>query len=141
MILKKVMRMDMFAIPYKATVLRLSMIFRKHPAKLRQDIMRQHPVLPAKRSGTVSCGTMQIHRTGSSFKRRQTAGQQGRRHTGQYIPAAAPGKARVAGGIHACTAIRRSYNGAGTLEYHHDVPFFCILPGNFLTVGAELCHG
>ena len=84
---------------------------------------------------------MQIHRTGSSFKRRQTAGQQGRRHTGQYIPAAAPGKARVAGGIHACTAIRRSHNGAGTFEYNHDVPFFCILPGNFLTVGADLCHG
>ena len=84
---------------------------------------------------------MQVHRTGSSFKCRQTAGQQGRRHTGQYIPAAAPGKARVAGGIHACTAIRRSYNGAGTLEYHHNVPFFRILPGNFLTVGAELCHG
>ena len=60
----------------------LSLIFRKHPAKLRQDIMRQHPVLPAKRSSTVSCGTMQVHRTGSSFKRRQTAGQQGRCHTG-----------------------------------------------------------
>ena len=72
---------------------------------------------------------------------RQAAGQQGRRHTGQYIPAAAPGKARVAGGIHACTAIRRSYNGAGTLEYHHDVPFFCILLCNFLTVGADFCHG
>ena len=36
----------------------LSLIFRKHPAKLRQDIMRQHSVLPAKRSSTVSCGTM-----------------------------------------------------------------------------------
>ena len=81
---------------------------------------------------------MQIHRAGRSFVCRQAAGQQGRRHTGQHISAAAPGKAGVAGGIHACTAIRRSYNGVGTFEHHHSVPFFCILPGDFFPVGVDL---
>ena len=47
--------------------------------------MRQHSVLAKRSSGTVGSGTVQIHRAGRSFVCRQAAGQQGRRHTGQYI--------------------------------------------------------
>ena len=75
-----------------------------------------------------------------SFVCRQAAGQQGRRHTGQYISAAAPGKAWVSGRVCAHAAIRCSHHGTAALEYHHSVPFFCILAGSIFTVRIDLRH-
>lgn len=102
--------------------------------------MRQHSVLAKRSSGTVGSGTVQIHRAGRSFVCRQAAGQQGRRHTGQYISAAAPGKAWVSGRVCAHAAIRCSHHGTAALEYHHSVPFFCILAGSIFTVRIDLRH-
>ena len=102
--------------------------------------MRQHSVLAKRSSGTVGSGTVQIHRAGRSFVCRQAAGQQGRRHTGQYISAAAPGKAGVAGRVCAHAAIWCSHHGTAALEYHHSVPFFCILAGSIFTVRIDLRH-
>ena len=65
-------------------------MFRKHPAKFRQDIMGQHPVLAALCGGAVGGGTVQVYRAGSGLIGGQTAGQQRRQHPRQYIPAAAP---------------------------------------------------
>ena len=102
--------------------------------------MRQHSVLAKRSSGTVGSGTVQIHRAGRSFVCRQAAGQQGRRHTGQHISAAAPGKTGVSGRVCAHAAIWCSHHGTAALEYHHSVPFFCILAGSIFTVRIDLRH-
>lgn len=61
-----------------------------------ENILREHPVLAFLAGGTVSGGTMEPDRTGGGFAGGQTAGQQGRRHTGQHIAAPAPGKTGIA---------------------------------------------
>ena len=64
-----------------------------------ENILREHPVLAFLAGGTVSGGTVEPDRTGGGFAGGQTAGQQGRRHTGQHIAAPAPGKTGIAGGV------------------------------------------
>ena len=81
-------------------------MFRKHPAQFRQDVMGQHAVFAVDGGGTVGGGTMQVHCTGGSLIGGQAAGQQGGGHARQHVPAAATGKAGVAGGVHAHPAVR-----------------------------------
>ena len=64
-------------------------------ANIRPAGTRYHVLafrIAARSSGTVGSGTVQIHRAGRSFVCRQAAGQQGRRHTGQYILLPPPGQ-------------------------------------------------
>ena len=76
-----------------------TVIFRKHLPQMYENILREHPVLAFLAGGTVSGGTVEPDRTGGGFAGGQTAGQQGRRHTGQHIAAPAPGKTGIAGGV------------------------------------------
>ena len=69
----------------------------------------------------------------------QTAGQQRRKHPSQYIPAAAPGKPRVAGGVHAHPPIRACHHSACPLQHHHSIPRLGIPQGNALPVGSKRC--
>ena len=98
--------------------------------------MRQHSVLAKRSGGTVGSGTVQIHhaQAAASYAGRPQASKETRRHTGQYISAAAPGKAWVSGRVCAHAAIWCSHHDAAALEYHHSVPFFCILAGSIFTV-------
>ena len=70
---------------------------------------------------------------------RQTAGQQRRQHPSQYIPAAAPGKSRIAGGVHTHPPIRACHHGACTLQHHHGVPRLGIAQGDTRPVGGKRC--
>ena len=72
-----------------------TVIFRKHLPQMYENILREHPVLAFLAGGTVSGGTVEPDRTGGGFAGGQTAGQQGRRHTGQHIAAPAPGKTGI----------------------------------------------
>ena len=74
-------------------------VFGKQGPQRIQQIMREHPGFPVQSGGTVGSCTVEINGTGGGLKSRQTAGQQGAGHARQHIPAAAPGKPRVAGGI------------------------------------------
>ena len=88
--------------------------------------------------GTVGGGTMQVHRTGGSLIGGQAAGQQGGGHARQHVPAAATGKAGVAGGVHAHPAVRGRYHRTGTFEHHHGVPRLRIPQGRALPVRVDL---
>ena len=61
-----------------------TVIFRKHLPHMYENILREHPVFAFLAGGTVSGGTVEPDRTGGGFVGGQTAGQQGRRHTGQH---------------------------------------------------------
>ena len=83
---------------------------------------------------------MQVYRTGSGFVSGQTAGQQRRKHPRQHIPAAAPGKPRVAGGVHAHPPVRACHYSACPFEHHHGIPRLGIVQGDALPVGGKLCR-
>ena len=83
---------------------------------------------------------MQVYRTGSGFVSGQTAGQQRRKHPSQHIPAAAPGKPRVAGGVHAHPPVRACHHGVCPFEHHHGVPRLGIVQGDALPVGGKFCR-
>ena len=102
--------------------------------------MGQHSVLAALCGGAVGGGTVQIYRTGSSLVGGQTAGQQRCKHPSQYIPAAAPGKSRIAGGVHTHPPIGACHNGTCTLQHHHGVPRLGIPQGDTLPVGGKRCR-
>ena len=70
----------------------------------------------------------------------QTAGQQRRQHPSQHIPAAAPGKPRVAGGVHAHPPIRACYHGACALQHHHGIPRLGIPQGDARPVVGKRCR-
>ena len=70
----------------------------------------------------------------------QTAGQQRRQHARQHIPAAAPGKPRIAGGVHAHPPVRACCHGACALQHHHGIPRLGIPQGGTLPVGGKLCR-
>ena len=79
----------------------------------------------AEGGGSVGSRSVEVDRTGGGFVGGQTASQQGRRHPGQSVPAAAPGKARIARGVDAAAAIRRGDYRPRPFQHHHGVP----LPG------------
>ena len=95
-----------------------------------ENILREHPVLAFLAGGTVSGGTVEPDRTGGGFAGGQTAGQQGRRHTGQHIAAPAPGKPGIAGGVDADAAIRGGDHGPRPFQHHDCVPLSGIPPGD-----------
>ena len=82
---------------------------------------------------------MQVYRTGSGFVSGQTAGQQRCQHARQHIPAAAPGKSRVAGGVHAHPPVRACHHGACALQHHHGIPRLGIPQGGPLPVSCKRC--
>ena len=90
--------------------------------------------------GAVGGGTVQVYRAGGGFVGGQTAGQQRRKHPSQYIPAAAPGKPRVAGGVHAHPPIRACHHSACPLQHHHSIPCFRIAQRRAFPVRVDLCR-
>ena len=102
--------------------------------------MREHPGFPVQGSSTVGSRTMEINGTGGGLKGRQAAGQQGAGHARQHIPAAAPGKPRVAGGIDRTAAIRPCNDGVRPLQHHHSIPCFRIAQRHAFPVRIDLCR-
>ena len=83
---------------------------------------------------------MEPDRAGGGIVGRQAAGQQGRRHTSQHIAAAAPGEARVAGGVDADPPIRPGDHGPRSLPHPARGPLGSIPPGDTLPVGLDRLH-
>ena len=83
---------------------------------------------------------MEPDRAGGGIVGRQAAGQQRRRHTGQHIAAAAPGEARVAGGVDTDPPIRPGDHGPRSLQHHDRVPLGGIPPGDALPISLDRLH-
>ena len=102
--------------------------------------MGEHPVLAQTFGAAVGGRAVEPDRAGGGLGRGQAAGGKAGGHAGQHVPAAAPGKAGIAGGVPPQAAVGRSHDGAVPFEHNGAAPSPGVLRGHAGPVSFDLGH-